>query len=137
EILRELERRRGVEEGSVEIVVMLGTAQGVWNIREIISACARVTTIGLDESHLLLDLGFLPDPEEDPFQHYIRGRVVIEAAGVDERLHGHQGAYRLGIGYPLSSYPSVEASADEVFRAARRAKELGFNGAICPVPAWV
>lgn len=137
EVLTELEKRRGLEAGSVELVVLLGTAMGVWNIREIITASPRVTTVGLDESHLLMDLGLLPSPEEDPFAYYTRGRIVLEAAGIPAELHGHHGVYRLGLGYPLSSFPTLNATADEVLTAAKDGKELGFNGALCWAPEWV
>lgn len=137
EVVTELERRRGLDGGSVEIVVLLGTARGVWNIRQIITASQRVTTVGLDESHLLMDLGLLPTPEEDPLEYYARGRIVLEAAGVPAELHGHHGVYRLGLGYPLSSFPKVNATADEVRKAAKDGKELGFNGALCWAPEWV
>lgn len=137
EVVGDLEKRHGVNPGMVEIVALLGTAKGVWNIREILTASPRITTVGLDESHLLMDLGVLPDPAEDPFGYYTRGRIVLEAAGLPEELHGHHGAYRIGLGYPLSSFPSVSATADEVRRAAKDGKELGFNGALCWAPAWV
>ena len=137
EVVTELEKRHGVGAGSVEIVVLLGTAKGVLNIREIVTASPRVTTVGLDESQLLLDLGLLPSPEEDPLEFYARGRIVLEAAGVPDELHGHHGVYRLGLGYPLSSFPRLNATADEVRSAAKDGKELGFNGALCWAPEWV
>jgi citrate lyase beta subunit len=137
EVVTELEKRHGVGAGSVEIVVLLGTAKGVWNVREIVTASPRVTTVGLDESHLLMDLGLLPSPEEDPLEFYARGRIVLEAAGVPAELHGHHGVYRLGLGYPLSSFPSLNATANEVRTAAKDGKELGFNGALCWAPEWV
>ena len=137
EVIAELEKRHGVGAGSVEIVVVLGTAKGVVNIREIVTASRRVTFVGFDESQLLLDLGLLPSPEEDPLEFYARGRIVLEAAGVPDELHGHHGVYRLGLGYPLSSFPRLDASADEVRTAAKDGKELGFNGALCWAPEWV
>jgi citrate lyase subunit beta/citryl-CoA lyase len=137
EVVAELEKRHGVSAGSVEIIVLLGTARAVWNIREVITASQRVTTVGLDESHLLMDLGVWPSPDEDPLEYYARGRIVMEAAGVPAELHGHHGVYRLGLGYPLSSFPNLNATADEVRKAAKDGKELGFNGAFCWTPAWV
>lgn len=137
EVLAEQERRHGVERGSVEIVVLLGTAKGIWNIREVITASPRVTTVGIDESRLLLDLGCVPSPDEDPLEFYARGRVITEAAGIPEGLHGHHGAYRLGLGYPLSAFPRPGASAEEVRRAAKAGKEMGCSGALCWFPSWV
>lgn len=137
EVLDDLERAHGIDRRTVELVLLLGTAKAVWNIREIITASRRVTTVGLDESHLLKDLHIMPTPEDDPLEFYVRGRLIAEAAGVDETLHGHQGVYRLGIGYPLSSIPRLNATSEEVRQAAKAAKEVGFNGALCLDPSWV
>ena len=133
----DMEKRHGVDTGSVEMVLLLGSAKGVWNIREVITASPRVTTVGLDDTSLLADLGILASPDLDPLASFARGRLVMEAAGVDENLHGHQGVYRLGIAYPLSAFPRPNASPDEVLQSAKIAKESVFNGALCPDPSWV
>ena len=51
-ILGEMEARKGIPEGHLQIVALLETARGVWNIREIIAASARVSAVGLDEPAL-------------------------------------------------------------------------------------
>ena len=127
EVLEEMERRRGLEADSLQIIVLLGSASGVWNIREIITASPRVTQVALDEAELCSDLGIVPSEEYDPFV-YAKGRVVIEgvAAGVQP----------VGIAYPLGTFPRA-MPRDDLLRLATDGKNLGFKGVICPYPSWV
>lgn len=133
----EMELKHGVDVGTIEVVVMIGSMKGVWNIPEICTASPRVTTIGLDDEPILEELGVLPNPDIDPLGHFVRGRMVYEAAGIDETLHGHHGLYRLGIDFPLCSFQRSSASPEEVELAAHDARNSAFNGAICPSPEWV
>lgn len=57
-----LERRRGLAAGALEVIVLLESARGVWDIRAIITASPRITQVGLDESDLACDLGITPLP---------------------------------------------------------------------------
>jgi citrate lyase subunit beta/citryl-CoA lyase len=127
ELLAELERQRGVAAGSLQLIVGLESALGVWNIRHIVSASPRVTQVGLGESDLCRDLGLTPTEAEDPFI-YARGRLVIEgiAAGVQP----------VGIAFPLSLVPRILARED-LLQHATTARNLGFKGCICPHPSWV
>jgi citrate lyase subunit beta/citryl-CoA lyase len=125
--LTELEHRRGIEAGSLQVIILLESALGVWNIREIVTASPRVTQVGLGESDLCRDLGITATEADDPCA-FARGRVVIEgiAAGVQP----------IGVAFPLSLTPRL-LSRDEVLRLATMARNLGFKGAICPHPSWI
>lgn len=125
--LEELERRRGLAVGSLQLIVLLESALGVWNIRDIITASRRVTQVGLGESDLGRELGVVATEDHDPFV-YARGRVVVEgvAAGVQP----------IGLAAPLSLVPRLLPAAD-VLQLATDARNLGFKGAICPHPSWV
>jgi citrate lyase subunit beta/citryl-CoA lyase len=127
DILTGLERQRGIEVGSLQLIIRLESALGVWNIRDIVSASPRVMQVGLGESDLCRNLGITATQEEDPFV-YARGRVVIEgiAAGVQP----------IGMAFPLSLTPRL-LPRDELLRLATMARNLGFKGAICPHPSWV
>ena len=76
-LLTEMERSRGVEQGSLQIIVLLDSGKGVWNIREIIKASPRVCSVGLDEKGMCRSLGIVPDADFDPFV-YAKGRIVVE-----------------------------------------------------------
>jgi citrate lyase subunit beta/citryl-CoA lyase len=127
EVLRDFERQRGLEEGSLQLIISLESALGVWNIREIVSASPRVTQVGLGESDLCRSLGIAATEEDDPFV-YARGRVVIEgiAAGVQP----------IGMAFPLSLTPRL-LPPDDLLRLATMARNLGFKGSICPHPSWI
>ena len=126
-LLTALERQRGIEVGSLELIVLLESALGVWNIRAIVTASPRVTQVGLGESDLCRNLGITATEEEDPFV-YARGRVVIEgiAAGIQP----------IGMAFPLSLTPRLFPEKD-LLHLATTARNLGFKGAICPHPSWI
>jgi citrate lyase subunit beta/citryl-CoA lyase len=127
DLLTDVERQRGLEAGSLELLVLLESALGVWNVRDIITASPRVTQVGLGESNLCRNLGIMATTEEDPLV-YARGRVVIEgvAAGVQP----------IGLAFPLSLAPRLVPEKD-VLHLATTARNLGFKGAICLHPSWV
>jgi citrate lyase subunit beta/citryl-CoA lyase len=126
-ILAEMERRHGLPLGSLQLFLLLGTAGGVWNIRELLNASPRVSSVALDYSGLCRSLGILPQEDFDPFL-FAAGRLVIEctAAGVEP----------VGISHPLSVAPRILA-AEEIERLAGRGRNTGFKGAFCPHPSWV
>jgi len=126
-ILTEYEKQRGIVAGSSHIIVMLDSGKGVWNIREIIKASARVCSVGLDEGHLCRNLGIVPNADFDPFI-YAKGRVIIESRAARRQP--------VGISHPYGLFPQFDDS-EEIHRLALRGKNLGFAGVMCPHPAWV
>jgi citrate lyase subunit beta / citryl-CoA lyase len=122
-----LERRRGLAAGALELIVLLESARGVWDIRSIITASPRITQVGLDESDLACDLGITPLTELDPYV-YARGRLVIEATAAKVQP--------IGITYPLGVHRR-RVPAAEMHRMATDARNLGMKGVLCPDPSWV
>ena len=127
ELLTDLERRRGIAKGALHIIVLLDSGAGVWNIREIIRASQRVSSVGLDELNLCANMGITPTADFDPFE-YAKGRVIIE--GRASRVQP------IGMSHPYGVLPEFDDEA-EIARLALRSKNLGFAGAICPRPSWV
>ena len=126
-LLEELEHKRGSERGSLKLIILLESALGVWNVRDIISANGRVTQVALGESDLCRTLGIEPTQVDDPFV-YARGRLVIE--GIAAHVQP------VGMAFPLGLVPRL-LPRDEVLRLATLAKNLGLKGTICPHPSWV
>ena len=126
--LAEIEREGGLPLGSLSAIVLLNSGAGVWNIREIISASPRVSSVGLDEAGLRRDLRIAASADFDPFE-YAKGRVVIEARA--RKIHP------IGMGHPFGAPPADGFGDAEMARLALRSKNLGFAGAICPRPSWV
>ena len=137
EAIAEAERRHGVEPGTMEIGVILGTPKGLLHIRDILTASPRVTMAALDERRLARAMDLHVQPDWDPFKYYVRGRFITETASLDRALYGPYGVHRIGIGFPLSCLAGAEASDGEVHGAAKWARDLGMNGALCPHPSWV
>ncbi len=127
--LTALEKQRGVASGSLQMIVMLESARGVWDIRPIIKASPRITQAALDERALAADLDITPLPELDPFD-YARGRLAVECTAAKVAA--------VGMAYPLSVQPR-ELPAAELHTLATKAKNLGMKGVICPHPfsSWV
>lgn len=127
QIIGAMESRRGLEKGSLQMVLLLESAGAVWNIREILKADPRVTQVALDENDLSSDLGITPLPDQDPFV-YARGRVVVEAIAA--------GVQPVGVTHPMGTQARLPA-ADEMLKVATDSKNLGFRGILCPHPSWV
>lgn len=127
ELLDEMERKRGIEVGSLELILLLESGRGVWDVREIITASPRVTQSGLDESGLAAAMGISVLSDYDPFV-YARGRLAIEATAV--------GVQPVGVAHPMGALPRLLA-AEELLTIATDSKNLGFKGMFCPHPSWV
>jgi len=127
DLLLEMERRHGISAGSLQLFLLLGTPKGVWNMRELIYASARVSSVGLDGTNLCRSMGILPREDFDPFL-FATGRLVIECTAARVQP--------VGMSHPLSIVPRL-LSADEIHRLAERGRNTGFKGAICPHPSWV
>ncbi len=127
EVLSAAERRRGIEPGSLRLILLLESANAVWRVREIIAAGERVSQVGLDESDLSASLGISPLPEYDPYV-YARGRLAIEATAA--------GVQPVGVAHPLGALPRL-LSDEDMLKIATDSKNLGFKGIICPHPSWI
>lgn len=127
DLLASMARRRGIEAGYLQLILLLESARGVWDIRKIIRATPRVTQVGLDESDLSDTMGLTSLPDYDPFV-YARGRLAIEATAA--------GVQPLGVSHPMGTRPRL-VSAEDVSKFATDSKNLGFKGILCPHPTWV
>ena len=127
EIVTALERERGLPKNSLQLILVIGSATGVWDVRAIVKASPRVSQVFIDEVALAADLDITPLPELDPFD-YARGRVIVEAIAAK--------VMPVGIAYPLSVYMDG-ASAADIQTLATKGKNLGFKGVMCPEPSWV
>ena len=126
-LLDQLERRRGIEVDSLQLILLLESGRGVWDVREIITATPRVTQAGLDESDLAAAMGINVLSDYDPFV-YARGRLAIEATAA--------GVQPVGVAHPTAALPRLLA-AEELLKIATDSKNLGFKGMFCPHPSWV
>ena len=127
EIITNMEQQRGIETGSLQLLLLLESASAIWHIRKILAASPRISQVGLDESDLSASLGISPFSDYDPYV-YARGRLVIEATAAGVQPVRPASAFGL--------QPRVTPS-DDMQKTATESKNLGFKGIICPHPNWV
>lgn len=128
-LLSELECRRGLEAQSIQVIAEIGTAMGICNSLDIARSSTRLTGIAVIDTSLCNDLGIDIEAnlEKDPLR-FMKAQVIVtsNAAGIPA----------LGMSYPLSI--TLEQPEDGVLqRAVRRARDMGFKGAICPHTCWI
>ena len=127
-VLREREREVGIPSGELEIVLVLDTARGIWNVRALVNASPRIASVAIDEASLARSMGIAPTPDFDPLS-FARGRVIVETLAAVK--------LPLGIGHPLGALPREQVDEEDFSRLADRARNTGFKGAFCPFPSWV
>ena len=149
-IITELEGKRDISKGTVQIDVILQTAKGIWNVYEIVEASARVTSVGIGFEELAADLGIEIVNEVDQFA-YAKGRIVVAARSkenlgqdtstTDEFLTEVETAFTVGIqphglGFIGTSVPSY-TDPERLLEAAMSGYDEGFRGYLCTDPAHV
>jgi citrate lyase subunit beta/citryl-CoA lyase len=126
DILTELERKRGVARGTLELAPAIETAAGVWHIREIITASDRIKQVGIDEANLAASLGITQSAEYDPFV-YARGRICIEATAA--------GVQAVAVTDPMG-LGNDHLTHEDMLMIATDTRNLGFKGMVCAHPRW-
>ena len=127
ELISAMERERGVEPGTTELVLMLESAKGFWNAAAIAEASPRVTALGVGRIDLTMRLGPVP---QDEFRLY---RFLLTRALVVARMLGKQ---PLGALWRPDSRGGV-AAKEGTAKAAREARLMGFTGCVCATPEQV
>ena len=126
-VLGSMEVNRGLGKGSLELIPVLESAAGVWNVRGIVKANDRIRQVVLDETALCEDIGIVPQEGIDALV-YAKGRVVVEAIAA--------GVQPLDLPHPVSTL-SPTLSEDDIREEGVRARNLGFKGALFPQQDWV
>ena len=117
-----IEKRSGLDAGTVKLIPLIETAQGLENAASIAAACPRVAAIFLGAEDLTADLR-CPRTKEGTEIFYARSRMVsaARAAGVD-----------------VYDTPFTDVNDDEgIVRDAQFARSMGFTGKACISPRHV
>lgn len=120
-LMTQLEKERGIELGTIEIVLMLESAKSFWNADAIGRSSARVSALAVGRIDLSMMLGRVPQNE---FRLY---RFLMTRTLVAARMLGKQ---PLGAFWRPGSRGGV-ACAKDTARAAHEARLLGFSGCVC------
>lgn len=127
ELITEMERERGIDVGTTELVLMLESAKGFWNAAAIAQASPRVSALGVGRIDLTMRLGPVPRDE------FRLGRFLMTRALVAARMLGKQ---PLGALWRPGSRGGV-ANAAATAKAATEARLMGFTGCVCVTPEQV
>ena len=127
ELITALEKERGVDPGTTELVLMLESAKGFWNAAALAEASPRVTALGVGRIDLTMSLGPVPQAEFR-FYRFLMTRVLVAA-----RMLAKQ---PLGAFWRPGSRGGVASKASTV-KAAREGRLMGFTGCICVTPEQV
>jgi citrate lyase subunit beta/citryl-CoA lyase len=127
ELIGRMEKERGVEPGTTELVLMLESAKGFWNAASLAQASPRVTALGVGRIDLTMRLGPVPQ-EEFRFYRFLMARALVAA-----RMLGKQ---PLGALWRPGSRGGV-ASRETTVKAAKEARLMGFAGCLCATPEQV
>jgi citrate lyase subunit beta/citryl-CoA lyase len=124
DIITDLERRRGLEKGAVQIAVAVETALGVIKAFEIASASPRIVTIGVGAEDLTQEMGVQTTGEGRELW-YARSKVLIDAYAA--------GIQPMGL---VGVEPFTWREPEKALDAAVNSRKLGYKGAqsIHPAP---
>jgi citrate lyase subunit beta/citryl-CoA lyase len=125
-LLSELELARNLPLGSIELLVSLESARGIFAAHEILTAVDRVGSVMIgtaEHGDLHGDMGYVVTPGEEETL-YLRSRVLLAArvAGITNPIDGVYADFR---------------NLDGLEATARRARMLGYRGKKVIHPAQV
>jgi citrate lyase subunit beta/citryl-CoA lyase len=123
-IITDLERRRGLKPGTVQIAVAVETALGVIRAFEIASASPRIVTIGVGAEDLTQEMG-VQTTREGQELWYARSKVLMDAYAA--------GIQPMGL---VGVEPFTWREPEKAYDAAVNSRKLGYKGAqsIHPTP---
>jgi citrate lyase subunit beta / citryl-CoA lyase len=122
-LLTQLERERGIEVGSIELMGLVETARGVERLAEIAAASPRLARLSFGVADYSLDLG-LDSTAGEAELAWIRARLV----------HCSRVA---GLAPPVDSVVVQVRDAERFRESARAGRSLGLRGKLCLHPDQV
>lgn len=120
----DLERRRGIAPGRIELTVIVETPRGVLNAEAIAGASRRIRSVSLGPEDYCLALGVEPSADGAELQ-YALSRVVTACKAI--------GVAPMGLLGSIAGFRDLGAFE----QAASRARDLGCVGASCIHPDQV
>lgn len=123
-IITELEERRGIKQGTIQIAVAVETALGVIKAFDIASASPRIVSIGVGAEDLTQEMGVLTSKGGQELW-YARSKVLIDAVAA--------GVLPMGL---VGVEPFTWREPEKALDAAINSRKLGYRGAqsIHPAP---
>lgn len=127
QLIATMEKERGIDPATIELVLMLESAKGFWNAASLAQASSRVTALGVGRIDLTMGLGPVPQ-DEFRLYRFLMTRTLVAARMLDKQP--------LGAMWRPDSRGGV-ASSTVTEKAAREARLMGFAGCLCATPEQV
>ena len=119
-LLTQLERERGMTQGSIDLIPIIETAKGMTNLHKLLRETPRVKRVSFGAGDFTLDLGLTWSRNEEELLAH-RSHVVLQsrAAGLEPPLDTVWVDLKDTEGFSLSTH---------------KARDLGFQGKLCIYP---
>ncbi len=122
-ILSNLEKERGIEPGSIDILPIIETGLGIQNIEAIASSATRVKRLSFGAGDFTRDMGMVWSADEDELA-YARSRMVLASRTAN-------------IEPPIDTV-FIDLEDDEhLQKSAKTAAYFGFQGKLCIHPKQI
>ena len=122
-LMSQLERERGLECGSVDLIPIIETAKGLANLAEILPATRRVRRVAFGAGDFTLDLGIKWSRSENELLSY-RNQVVLMSRAAGKEA-------------PVDTVWVDLKDNDGFLASANTIRDLGFQGKLCIHPDQV
>lgn len=120
-LMTQKERENGVEPGTTELVLLIESAKGFWNVDKLAAASPRVTALGLGRIDLTMGLGPVPQGEFRLYR-FLMTRLVVAARMLRKQP--------LGALWRPGSRGGV-APKEATMKAASEGRIMGYTGCLC------
>lgn len=127
----QLEKERGLPQGSFQFNLAIESAVGVINVESIAKASPRNVQINLGQGDISVNMGFSRLPELNYDQYYYAESKVLYAARAANIQATGLGAQR------DVDFTTISSTPEDMFKACRHAYLMGYFGASCIHPAWI
>ncbi|MCB1744968.1 MAG: CoA ester lyase, partial [Gammaproteobacteria bacterium] len=116
-LVTQLERERGMQPGSVDIIPIIETGRGMTALKAIVGCGSRVRRLSFGAGDYTLDMGMQWTLEERELDHARANVVLASRAG--------------GLEPPLDTVFIHIGQIDGLRQSTRLARNLGFQGKLC------
>lgn len=122
--IEKLEKERGLPVGKIELALLVESPRGLLKLEEIATASPRIKSISIGPEDYCLELGVEPSPEGTEL-YYAMSKLVVVCKANDIAPMGIMGS--------IGNFRDLKGFE----QAARRARQIGCEGASCIHPDQV
>lgn len=131
DLVKQLEKERGLPEGRIQFDLVFETAKGIINVEHVATASPRIVSITTGQADLSVDLGFTRLKELNFEQYsYAENKVLYAAHAAKVQPHGIGAQNNV-------DFSSISMGPESMLKACRHAFWMGFMGTSVIHPGWI